>query len=102
MSSAEIRFRIRQKGRQSLEGYRWRLKAPSDTTDLFVPNWIKNWKLEDNLFPSETVHFLDLIESSEHLHTVNHQLFPQSIEKAIKDADEILEHKFHLLGIKVC
>lgn len=101
MSADEILFRVRQQVRNRKEALRWRMNGKSDPGNLFIPNHIVEWDFEKNPFPDENIHFFGLTQSPETLRQAYRFHFSDRLDKFLQQADKLLEHRFHFLGIDV-
>jgi hypothetical protein len=101
MSPEEISFRLRQKVRNTVETFRWKMKNASLPVDLFVPAEIAKWDTGLCPFPDPDVRFFGLTEDTAVLREEFFRLFPGAIDRIKKRADELCLHRFHFLGLNV-
>ena len=96
MSGAEISFRVNQKLRNTRE--QMRAKNAKDLHNLFVPKEIANWPVHQFPFPDGKLKFFGL--SGPHPGNVFlfENRFPGRMETLREEADDLLAHRFHLLG----
>lgn len=99
MSPGELSFRARQKARNTLETMRWKRNGADG--DLFVPEYIRRWDTEKYPFPATETRFFGLAEDKEFLQEEFRRLFPGAPEIIKKQADALLAHRFHFLGLDV-
>jgi hypothetical protein len=101
MSPDEIVFRVRQQTRNRLEKFRWRLNGKSAIHHLFVPAYLKEWDFHKFPFPDNQLRFFGLDQPSQTLRQVYRFHFSHRLEKTVQQADELLAHRFHFLGLDV-
>ncbi len=102
MSPDEIIFRVKQQTRNRVETLRWKMSGGNGSTQtLFVPSAIANWDAQKYPFPVPEVQFFGLTESPEVLQTAFNNYFSEKTPAIIQQADALLQHRFHFLGLDV-
>ena len=102
MSGDEITFRLKQKIRNRQEVARWKKrKGNLDLHKLFIPSRVSNWKFSNHPFPLESINFFGLAKNSKALREEYRMRFPEGFEQCLKNADELLSHRFQLLGLNI-
>ena len=102
MSGDEITFRLKQKIRNRQEVARWKKRrGNSDLHKLFIPSRVSNWKFSNHPFPLESINFFGLAKNSKALREEYRTRFPEGFEQCLKNADELLSHRFQLLGLNI-
>ncbi len=102
MSSDEIRFRVKQLARNRMETLRWKLSGGNGGhPQLFVPQWVQARDTGRHPFPDPAVPFFGLMEDPEVLETAFQNYFGEKTGQVLRDADELLAHRFRLLGLNV-
>ena len=101
MSREEIVFRVHQKVRNRREVTRCKRNGKSDLHSLLIPSKMINWDFTKYPFPSKSIKFFGLAETSETLRQVFRKRFPVRFDLSVRNADKLLNHQFHLLGLDV-
>ena len=101
MSRAEVTFRLKQKMRNRREVARWKRHTDSNLHALFFPSWIVNWDFKKCTFPLDSIKFFGLAENSEKLRNEYLSKFPEMFDRCVEEADRLVNHQFHLLGLEV-
>ena len=96
MSNREIRFRLRQKLRVTIEKYQWRVNGKND---LFLPTFVKNFKLGDNPFPNVDINFFGLAENEEKLSSIFNSLFNKKKIDFFHNVEQLIQNRFNFLGL---
>ena len=98
MSPRELAFRLKQTGRNQLEQMRWKIRK-SQPAELFIPDHVRNWDLSKNPFPDGELEFFGFSADRDVLREHFIERFPEVQKQVKKDADQLLSHKFNLLGL---
>ena len=101
MSRNEITFRLKQKIRNRQEVARWKRDEKSDPHGFFIPFKVQNWDIKQYPFPQKSFKFFGLVDNSETLRAKYLECFPEKLERCIRQADELLNHRFYFLGLDV-
>lgn len=102
MSPDEIHFRVKQLARNRMETLRWKLGGGNGSQpELFVPRWVQTRDAVRHPFPDPAVPFFGLMDDPEVLQTAYQNYFSEKTGDMLRDADELLAHRFHLLGLPV-
>ncbi|MFZ0391994.1 MAG: heparinase II/III family protein, partial [Calditrichia bacterium] len=99
MSGQELTFRSRQKIRQEVEKLRFRRSQQGELHDLFFPEEMRNSPKMSKLRFRDDLHFFGISDDPQKFSTEFRRFFPRQYKAIIMEADRLLEHRFHLLGI---
>ena len=101
MSSDEILFRVRQQVYNRRELFHWKFKGKTDLHELFIPDDVRTWNYRRYEFPFREIAFFGLSGDRQALREAYIAQFPEAYQQCRREAEKLLEHRFHFLGLDV-